>query len=182
MRAAEMQAEELKYFTQLEVKGIDLGKIYKEGVKTWAKRHAARLVENITESTRRFLQRVLNRGVEEGKSNKEIAKDIRAKMTGPAAARRAFTIARTETHTATQKGSYETAAQSGLDMEKEWGATEDDRTRLSHSLADGQVVALDELFAVGGVFMAYPGDPTGPAKEVINCRCVALYWPKGLRS
>ena len=90
-------------------------------------------------------------------------------------------IARTETHVATQTGSSVAAKNSGLLLVKEWGATEDERTRLTHKFADHQTTEMDEPFIVGGFFMMYPGDPVGPPKEVINCRCVALYWPKGFK-
>lgn len=181
LAAAEAQDKELKSYYAVEVKAIDLGKIYKEGIKAWAKRHVASMIQSISDTTRSIIGRILKRGVDEGKSNKDIAKEIRGRLTGPQAARRAMTIARTETHAATQRGSNETAKQSTVELEKEWGATEDERTRKTHAIADGQVVDLDELFVVGGALMAYPGDPRGPAKEVINCRCVALYWPKGMK-
>ena len=57
----------------------------------------------------------------------------------------------------------------------EWIAARDSRTRDSHGLADGQVVPIGQSFSVGGVFLAYPGDPAGPAKETIRCRCAVAY-------
>jgi hypothetical protein len=37
-----------------------------------------------------------------------------------------------------------------------------------------RVAQLDELFTVGGFELTRPGDPTGPGREVINCRCTLL--------
>jgi len=34
-------------------------------------------------------------------------------------------------------------------------------------------VGMNEPFLVGGASLMYPGDPNGPASEIINCRCVA---------
>lgn len=53
-----------------------------------------------------------------------------------------------------------------------WQAVNDDRTRESHAEAHGQVQLLGERFSVGSGSLAYPGDPTGPLEEIINCRCV----------
>lgn len=63
------------------------------------------------------------------------------------------------------------AAGNRLASRKQWVAILDDRTRDTHWAADGQAQPLDGMFTVGGVEMAYPGDPRGPAREVINCRC-----------
>ena len=86
-------------------------------------------------------------------------------------------IARTEVHTASVIGADTAARSTGLTMVKEWLAAEDKRTRESHAEADGQEVALDESFEVGGVLLEFPGDPKGPAKEIINCRCAILHHP-----
>jgi hypothetical protein len=37
------------------------------------------------------------------------------------------------------------------------------------------VVVLGDTFSVGGASMAYPGDPSGPPKEVVNCRCTIAH-------
>lgn len=56
-------------------------------------------------------------------------------------------------------------------LEKVWIATLDSRTRPTHFAADGQRTPLGAKFTVGGVQLDHPGDPTGPAREVRNCRC-----------
>lgn len=87
-------------------------------------------------------------------------------------------IARTEGHTAANVGSDTAARATGADLVKEWAATDDARTRPSHVEADGQRVEMDEPFEVGDSYLDFPGDPDGPANEVINCRCVVLYHPR----
>jgi len=57
---------------------------------------------------------------------------------------------------------------------KQWLATEDNRTRPTHRAADKQRTLLSEPFTVGGARLLFPGDPRGPAGEVINCRCTML--------
>ena len=64
------------------------------------------------------------------------------------------------------------------DLQKEWIAATDERTRTTHREANGKVVNQKDTFNVGGSQMLYPGDPRGPAKEVINCRCSIASFPK----
>ncbi len=91
---------------------------------------------------------------------------------------RATTVARTETIGALNAGRFEAfqimAADADEPMERLWLSTEDSRTRETHRLADQQRVALDQPFIIGGFPLMFPGDPTGPAQEVINCRCTSL--------
>lgn len=53
----------------------------------------------------------------------------------------------------------------------------DNRTRPTHRVADTQTRPLDEPYDVGGSAMMFPGDPTGPPDEVINCRCGQMFIP-----
>jgi hypothetical protein len=62
------------------------------------------------------------------------------------------------------------AQRTGQDLR--WITTGDNRVRDSHRAAQGQTVAADEWFRVGGVPMEYPGDPAAPRDEIANCRCV----------
>lgn len=88
---------------------------------------------------------------------------------------RAETIARTEVISASNSGSLALVQTAGFSGDKIWFSTPDDRTRESHRLAEGQTVPIGSPFIVGGVPMQYPGDPTGPAAETINCRCTMGY-------
>jgi hypothetical protein len=82
-------------------------------------------------------------------------------------------IARTEVHGAFEHGSMSSMARVGVQV-REWLTASDDRVREDHVMADGQRVAMDEPFMVGGEPLMYPGDPSGSAENVINCRCVAV--------
>ncbi|TDB79625.1 phage minor head protein [Micromonospora sp. KC721] len=94
---------------------------------------------------------------------------------------RAVTIARTETIGAYNAGTLtawltaESAADERLD--KVWVATHDERTRDDHRNADGQRVALDGAFVVGGVPLRYPGDPAAPPGQTVQCRCTMIEVP-----
>lgn len=92
---------------------------------------------------------------------------------------RATVVARTEAIGALNAGraeAFRAAAEADpeLELERVWLATEDHRTRETHRLADGQRVALTSPFIVGGAELMFPGDPSGPPQEVIQCRCSML--------
>jgi uncharacterized protein with gpF-like domain len=82
-------------------------------------------------------------------------------------------IARTETLAATNFAAYAVYSHFAVPS-KRWVGTLDERIRDTHAAAHDQVVPLDEPFKVGGARMMFPGDPDGPASEVINCRCTLV--------
>lgn len=133
-----------------------------------------RRITSITETTRARIVSLVDQGYRDGKGQNEIARDIRDRIPAISLARGAL-IARTETHGAAQFGADAAARETGLDLQKEWVAAEDERTRTTHARADGQIVGMDATFDVGGASLRYPGDPRGPADETINCRCVVAY-------
>ena len=87
------------------------------------------------------------------------------------AAMKAARTAMTSAHSLGKLKGYERAAGMGIDVEKQWLAALDSRTRGSHRHLDGETVQLDAEFSNG---LKYPGDPDGPASEVYNCRCTLV--------
>lgn len=89
---------------------------------------------------------------------------------------RAAVIARTELNRYESAGTLalgRTVVQaSGRRIVKKWVDRDDGRVRVSHSRADGQVRNLSEPFEVGASLLQHPEDPTGPASETVNCRCI----------
>lgn len=126
--------------------------------------------------------RDVERGIREGLSIPEIADAVNQTLTSSGSARwpnRAIVVARTETIGATNGGAFAAAVQRALlegdaSPEKVWISTIDSRTRPTHAVADQQRVPLLQPFTVGGVPLMFPGDPSGPASEVIQCRCSIL--------
>lgn len=93
---------------------------------------------------------------------------------------RAQLIARTETVGANNQGAlaqYEAIAEhQGLKGgTKTWLATGDGRTRADHAALDGTTIPLHAKFDVGGYEMNGPGDESGGAEQVCNCRCTLTY-------
>ena len=122
----------------------------------------------------------ISRGIAQGQSYSDIAKNIAVGMVGNyarmngGALYNAMRITRTEAHRISQQAAYDAlkkAKANGADVVKQWDATLDKRTRPSHARVDGAIRGLDEPVSNG---LMKPGDPNGRAAEVINCRCQLL--------
>lgn len=150
--------------------------IFQESVLLWLDEYAFAQANSITGSMAEFATQVLVDAFNEGLGEQEAAQLLQEVIGGDYS--NAARIVRTEIHTAANLASDEAARATGLDMVKEWGVTDDARARPTHVDADGQRREMDEPFSVGGYALMYPGDASGPAHEVINCRCVTLYHPR----
>jgi hypothetical protein len=133
-----------------------------------------RRIVSIAETTRAQIIAQVERGFAAGLGQEGVARFI-ADNVASIARTRARVIARTETHSAANYGAFGAAEETGLTLEKEWISAEDERTREAHAAADGQIVGKDEMFDIGGFGAMYPGDPSLPADQSINCRC-AIGW------
>lgn len=121
-------------------------------------------------------------GILQGESIKHLADRLQTNIPNMNrdSAIRAARTAVTGAQNAGRQDSYDTAVKIGIEMEKVWIATLDNRTRHDHAMADGQTVAKDEPFNVGGYELMFPGDPRGPGHEVYNCRCSMIAKVKGV--
>lgn len=114
----------------------------------------------------------ITRGLATGQMYSEITRNIASWARIPK--NNAMRIARTEAHRIQTKASFDAqhkAKSKGADVVKQWDASLDGKTRDSHRKLDGEIRELDEPFSNG---LMYPGDPSGSAAEVINCRCALL--------
>ena len=114
----------------------------------------------------------VSRSISTGKTFKETAQQLANQSR--IGYNNAIRIARTEGHriqTTATKDCMIAAKEQGADIVKQWDATLDGGTRETHVAVDGQIRELDEPFSNG---LDRPGDPSGAAAEVINCRCALL--------
>lgn len=114
----------------------------------------------------------VSRGISTGMSYSSVAKQL-SNYTR-IGYNKAVRIARTEGHriqTTATMDAMEVAKDRGADVVKQWDATLDGNTRDSHRAVDGEIRELDKAFSNG---LMYPGDPSGGAAEVVNCRCALL--------
>ena len=118
----------------------------------------------------------------QGESIKQIADRLQTNIPdmNRTCAVRAARTAVTGAQNAGRQDSYDAAVKMGIEMEKQWLATLDGRTRHDHAVADGQTVAESEPFTVGGEKLMYPGDPSGSPWNIYNCRCTMIAKVKGV--
>lgn len=137
----------------------------------------ADLSVQLTDTTRKDVQNIIAEGIKDHLSSKEIAKFIKEKA--GISRSRAELISRTEVHSSANWASIESTQsisnELNIEFKKVWNTTEDERTRSSHRKADGQKVDMDESFLVNDEKLMYPGDSSGSASNVINCRCFLTY-------
>ena len=145
-------------------------------VRDYLRVHGGTRIQQVSETTRRQIMNAVQMADEEGLGVQVTGKRIFDRMSGSFSRYRAATIARTETHTAASYANDAVNRSLNIPNQiKRWVSVADLRTRPEHRAANGTEVPLDEDFIIGGVPMAYTGDPKGGAKNVINCRCVTLY-------
>ncbi|MCX5189029.1 phage minor head protein [Streptomyces sp. NBC_00268] len=123
-------------------------------------------------------------GVDAGEDIEQLRARLRERFTREGAQlgeAREERIARTEAgrawNTATL-GAARDATGSPAPVVKQWLTRHDDRVREDHARVDGQIRLLDEQFSVGGVKMDAPHDPTAPASQCVNCRCILAVHPE----
>jgi hypothetical protein len=158
---------------------------------------SAELVKNIGDDMRREINRALRLAVL-GQENPVLAMERVTNILGAKAedgiwgtrnrpevvrgvAARAEAIVRTEMtrmHNLGHDSQQRVLARNVPGLTKRWQATGDRRTRRSHLAAHrrtfNEPIPIDALFKVGNAKLRFPGDPRGPAKETIYCRCRVL--------
>ena len=125
----------------------------------------------ISDTTRKHVERELRKSIADGRG---VDETVRALKDEPMTRRRAKTIVRTESVRAMNYSQLLAADDDKYQVEKSWIAVEDGRTRFmhGHNGVDGEIRDLYDPFSNG---LQHPGDPSGAANEVINCRCTLGY-------
>lgn len=167
-QAAETLAEEL---------GTDLPPEWDEALEGYVA-STERLLNEVGTHLSEAAVRTLAQGLNDGDTPDQLRSRLLTAFAtdgsqlGPSRAQR---IASTEATRAWNAGTLAAAeALTGPDrpLVKQWITRRDTRVRPAHSAADGQLRLLDEPFNIGGYPMQYPGDPSAPADQTIECRCV----------
>lgn len=125
-----------------------------------------------TSLLKRKITAQVSRGIATGMSFKQVAQQLSGYTN--IGFNNAVRIARTEGHRIQCQSTMDAchkAKDRGADVVKMWDSTLDAKTRDSHAKVDGEIKELDEKFSNG---LMFPGDPSGGAAEVVNCRCALL--------
>ena len=115
------------------------------------------------------ITREVTRGIAKGVLYKDMARNL--KNVSGVSLSKAKTIVRTEGHRiqeASRNDAQHRAKDIGADVVKQWDSYLDGKTRESHMKMHGEIQEIDKKFSNG---LMYPGDSSGKAEEVINCRC-----------
>ncbi len=152
----------------------------------------ANAAEELSAGTNEALQAYLDRKVRDKRFDRYVARalkgepipaDIQQKMVSrykdALLKLRGDTIGRTEAMAALHRGRYQSFAQAITEgkvkpdeVKRTWQSASDSRVRHSHRVMNGQTIGFYEHYTTpNGAKLLYPGDPNGPAAEIINCRC-----------
>lgn len=140
-------------------------------ILAWVKKQEKLKSKLVNETTMGDVNKIISQLKAEGASIPDMVKATKEYFGG--SAYRAERVARTEVISCNNAAAQDTYKENEVEGH-EWLSTSDDRTRDDHAEADGQVRPINEPFDVGGEQLMYPGDPSGSAENVIQCRCTEL--------
>lgn len=124
---------------------------------------------------RQQIQSVMLQGILQGEGIPSLTKRLETVTGGDhkAAIRNARTMV-TGIQNAGRLDAFHRAQDMGIETEKTWIATLDDRTRHWHRELDGVTMPIDDPFENEVGEIMYPGDPEADEANVYNCRCTLL--------
>lgn len=128
------------------------------------------------------IQSVMTQSILQGESIPHMAQRVARTMgeTNRKATTRYVRTAATGAQNAGRVDSYKRAEKMGIELEQEWLAVHDGRTRHEHRLLDGEHVPVGKPFIVEGEEIRFPGDPQAAGHLIWNCRCTLVPHLKNL--
>ena len=128
-----------------------------------------RISSDISETTRRGIVDIIDKGLAEGTDLDELARQIAdSTVLSPG---RAKLIAHQESANAMSASNYNMMVENGVRRHKWLSQPIADVPREDHRRMSGQVRNVGELFSNG---LKFPRDPEGPPEETIHCNCWAV--------
>jgi hypothetical protein len=173
---ANTQWSQLRKYEGQKYRGFGFNKEWTDAIIAYFNQYLLhKRVLPITEETKDWIGRVLEKATVEGWGVEETVSEIMTKAKD-INRKRAKVIVRTESNTAMNLAGDLAEEKSSILLDKVWIDAKDNRERASH-LRCGREGAIpkEQPFSNG---LMLPGDPNGPAKEVVNCRCNRAWVPR----
>ena len=150
-----------------------------------AQAYTADLVSGLSAEATTKLNAVLQRAFLGGQTLPEIIAQVGKAISGDKFSGifdeigdRAFKVATNEimrVHSIAGQARMKDLATRNSKIKKQWVHLPAARVpRITHLLADGQIVGVDEPFTVGIEQLMFPRDPNGSASNTINCHCISI--------
>ena len=133
-------------------------------------------ISKANKTTQKLVSKQLREGLDKGESLDELTKRIEGILKGKKGRARAQRIARTQTAGAVSSGRQTGMVHANVDR-KSWLSARDNTVRPAHKAAEAKYskgIAVDQVFVVDGENLMYPGDPSGSAANIANCRCMTI--------
>lgn len=152
---------------------VPFGQGLNDVVERYLKTHVPRLADRLSTATRRRVMAEIIQGLRDGEGFADIASRVRSVYSNWQRSRPGL-IAETEVGMISALSEWSTLDQiPGIEnIFKVWITRQDDRVRETHEIQHEEKRPWRDRFRNG---LLYPREPQGPAREVINCRCLLLY-------
>jgi hypothetical protein len=143
---------------------------YQAYVNAQVQHTSPKIIETVKDRLSVVLTETAREGASQSMQRDELLNYLKDSMRGVfnSAVTRASLIARTETASAVNGGSWMYYKSIGV-PNKSWVTAHDSHVREDHALAEEQgAIPINQPFFMG---MQYPGDQNGGPEEICNCRC-----------
>lgn len=165
------------YNNEIDDMGISLANIDNESLKKFLSTPISgmtvpEILKDLSYDTKKKLDRIIAQTLIHGKSIDKTAREIKESIN--VSAKRAVTIARTETLRAMSMGQEEwfnRMQARGFDVRKKWVSKIDSRTRPDHISMNDQIADEEGYFTFPSGGTTTAPRQSGIAEEDINCRC-----------
>jgi len=165
-------------------------RIFQNSIVDWVRENAGSRITSVLDTVAKKIIELVVQASADNLTIEQMQRFIRDRIGRNILSRYEVTrIARTESTTAANHAALISGETSGIVLEKVWISTQNKRTRIKpkdqfdHYHMNGVAVEQNEKFILrskDGIVdkMDYPGDTSGSAGDIINCRCSVALRPK----
>lgn len=172
------QQKRVKSYYDIETKAFGFAEAWVKWILGYLRKHLIEKVAyDVNRTTKEHLLKILSKSITEGMGLDETVSLLEKDTFSETQAAR---IVRTEVNISANVGVLAAGETYEYQMQKEWVAVQDFRTRgndpedhASHVALNGTVIDFEDVFTDprNGDKLKSPGDPEAKAESIINCRC-----------